>query len=234
MARSRCTSLKAASAYADTFGPDVGDAVAVCIGRVRTWLPGQIGAHAVGRREARTLPDQDDDAVGAKSSRDRVANRHAPLANDNEGSDPPAVGAQRRHGAGENRPRMGCNRACRQAIGDDKHNVVVPGMRRQHRFGTRRQPAAEIGSHQIPLSIGGRARDRQHWRCKLRQVVAKSAAKSAASRTASNDSCTASRARACASWKSSSGPVASEAPVRSSPIRAAVSLATGRPFSHTR
>jgi hypothetical protein len=45
-------------------------------------------------------------------------------------------------------------------------------MRRQHRFGTGRQLAAEIGSHQITLSIGRRARDCQHRGCKLRQVGA--------------------------------------------------------------
>src|SRR5712671_3382253 len=35
---------------AEAFGPDVGDAVAVRIGGVRSGLPGQVRAHAVGRR----------------------------------------------------------------------------------------------------------------------------------------------------------------------------------------
>src|SRR5262249_27223564 len=51
-----------------------------------------------------------------------------------------------------------------------------------------------------------------------------SPARSAARRAASNGACTASRARACASWNSRSGPVASDAPARLRPVRGAGSL----------
>ena len=61
----------------------------------------------------------------------------------------------------------------------------------------------------------------RRWRS--RRPDMSSPARSAISRASSSGSCTASRARAWASWKSSSGPVASDAPVRCSPMRAAVS-----------
>src|SRR5207244_2277117 len=144
--------LEGSIGIADPFGPDIGDAVAVGIGRLRTWLPGEIGAHAVGRAEARTLADQNNDAVGTKCGCAFIADTGASLVRD-----------------------------------DDRRG---------------RSPAA--------LAIVS--------------TGAPSPARSAARRAASNGSCTASRARACASWNSSSGPVASDAPARLSPMRAAVSL----------
>src|SRR5262245_46434286 len=99
--------LEAGIGVADAFGSDVRDAVAVCVRRLRAWLPGEIGAHAVWSREARTLADQDHDTAGAESGRDRVANRHAAQANNDQWTDPPALGAQLRQDAGEDRLRMG-------------------------------------------------------------------------------------------------------------------------------
>src|SRR5438132_11193921 len=98
--------LEGGVGVADAFGPDVRDAIAVSIGRLRVWLPGEIGAHAVGSREARTLADQDNDAIGAKGGRDRIANCHAPLTNDDERTDPPAVATQPLQGVGKDRLSM--------------------------------------------------------------------------------------------------------------------------------
>src|SRR6266566_2260389 len=57
----------------ETLGADVGDAVAVGVGRLRRRLEGEIGAHAVRRAEARPLADQHDRDVGAQRVRDFVA-----------------------------------------------------------------------------------------------------------------------------------------------------------------
>ena len=55
----------------------------------------------------------------------------------------------------QQRRGMALHRACRQAVGDDEHDVVrvATGMRRQRRFGVRREPAAEIGPHQVVLAV---------------------------------------------------------------------------------
>ena len=97
--------LEGGIGVADAIWPDVRDAIAVCIGRVRAWVPGEIGAHAVGSREARPLADQNNNAVGPKGLRDRITNRHAPLTNNDERTDPPALGAKRKQRENQCRPR---------------------------------------------------------------------------------------------------------------------------------
>ena len=111
-----------------------------------------------------------------------------------------------------------CTAPARQTVGDDERDVMIgAGVRGQRCFAFRRQPAAEVRTHQMALPVLGRAGSLQHR-------VLPSAAISATSRGLSSGSCTASRARACASLKSSNGVVASDAPVRARPMRAAVSL----------
>ena len=67
--------------------------------RARVRLPGQIGAHAVGRGQPRPLADQNRDAGGAERGRDGIADRDAAVADDHQRRDPPAFGAQRRQRA---------------------------------------------------------------------------------------------------------------------------------------
>jgi len=80
--------LEGSIGIADAFRPDVGDAVALGIGRVRARLPGEIGAHAVGCAEPRTLADQNNDAVSAKCCGNGIADGDAAMArNVNAGSE---------------------------------------------------------------------------------------------------------------------------------------------------
>jgi hypothetical protein len=78
---------------AESFGPDVGNAVAVRVGRRGVWPKCQVRAHAVGGREPRTLADQDRRAFGAERRRNGVADRDPPVADDDQRRDPPVLRA---------------------------------------------------------------------------------------------------------------------------------------------
>jgi hypothetical protein len=108
------------------------------------------------------------------------------------------------------------NRACRQALGDDQRNVVAAaGMARQHGAGIGCQLPAEIGPHQILRPIPYRAGDRDHRQAQRREIGAQPLPIEPRMHGIA--------ARAWASRSSSIGPVASDAPLRCNPMRAAVS-----------
>ncbi len=52
--------------------------------------------------------------------------------------------------------------ACRQAVRDHEYNVKAAPMRRQRGLRTRREAAAQVGTHQIALPVFGRTGDRKH------------------------------------------------------------------------
>ena len=135
------------------------------------------------------------------------------------------LGAQRRQNGGQGGLRVRLHGPRRQAVGNDEHDIIAPGVR--------------VSAASAPARGGGRDRAasdtaavvRRRWR--LPAPAIPSLAKSAISRGSSSGSCTASRARACASLKSSSGPVASDAPVLAGRC-ARRSAGAGRPTIHRR
>ena len=105
------------------------------------WAPGcQVryapmlsGAERPGRS-----PIKNNRAIRAKRAGDYIADRDSSLADDDQRRDPPAFGAQRRHDFSQDRRRMALYCACRQAVGDDEHDVitVTACVLRKRRLGT--------------------------------------------------------------------------------------------------
>ena len=66
---------------------------------------------------------------------------------------------------------MRFDRARGQAVGDHDYDVVAAaGMGREPRFGVAGKAAAEIGTHEVVLPVGGGARDREHGRSERRKL----------------------------------------------------------------
>src|SRR5262249_59502567 len=96
-------------------------------------------------------------AMSARSARDRVADRDAALAHDDERRDAPALEPRQR--LLEQRPRVHLDRARGQAVGDYDHEVVAAaGMRCEPRVGVAGEAAAELGAPEIVLTVSGGTR----------------------------------------------------------------------------
>ena len=85
---------------------------------------GEIGAHAVGRGQPRTLADQHHHDLGVQRARDRIAERDAAVAGHDERRDAP-VAARRGSAAASSGRAWVSHRARGQAVGDDEGEVVA-------------------------------------------------------------------------------------------------------------
>ena len=108
-------------------GPDIGNTVALRVGGVRSGAPGEIGSHAVGRRQSGSLADQDNDAVGTECAGNPVANGDATEPDQHDWRDAPAFVRKRRHEGTEHGARMRLHRACGEAFRNTpiENNILV-------------------------------------------------------------------------------------------------------------
>src|SRR5882757_7017736 len=71
---------------------NIGQAVAVGVGTVRMWMPGEISSETVGRGEAGTFADKDEAKAGPEMEADGIANGHPALLHQTKwGDNPPCT-----------------------------------------------------------------------------------------------------------------------------------------------
>ena len=216
--------------------------------RPRRGLPGEIGAEAVGRTEARPLANQHHHEARAQGFADRIADRDAALLHHRDGSHAP----RRVDGAPACAPVLLCScaepapwrRARRQHLPQERRGVPVDGARREaiddregdvEAIGAIRQAQrvegalrrlVQLPSEVWPLQVRGAVRRGTAQRQRRRDPARRGPART---RATSSGSCTASRARACASWKASCVAVGRLTPARPSPTCAGVNASQCTP-----
>ena len=163
--------------------------------------------------ESPALADQNHDTCGPERRRHGIADSDPSVANDDQRGDLPVFVAQR--GIVATGPvARAVHGARRQTISDDEHDIVVACMRRQRGFGFVRKPAAEIWTHQICLAVPRALETRKNRVAEAGQGQRPDGPHRAVQARH--------RGRGMRNLRSSSGAVASDAPLRGSPMRAAV------------
>lgn len=137
----------------ESFGADVGDAVALGVGAAGPGRPGEVEAEAVGRGETGPFADEEDDLCCAEALADLVAHGYPALEDDMERREAPALqlaqkGVQQRRG-------VAFDGQGGEAVGHDQGGVVVTWREQGRGLGAK--AAAEVGAAQVSGAIGGGA-----------------------------------------------------------------------------
>ena len=103
-----------------SFGTDIGDAVAFGITAPDARRPGEIGCEAVGGTEPRTLPDQYHREAGTQELTDLILDGDPCMLDQNERRETPAAVTQPRHQGFQQRWQIALDGEAGQAVtGDD-------------------------------------------------------------------------------------------------------------------
>src|SRR5690606_39011542 len=156
----------------ETFGADVGDAVALGVVAADLWRPGEVEAQAVRRAEAGAFAQQDHRHTRLESLADLVSNGHTALFDEADRAQRPAFAAAVFDDRQRHRQSVALHGQRREAVGD--HQGEVAGWLIeliQPRGAGFVQAPAQVWALQVELSVGGGAVQAQAIELMLLQRV---------------------------------------------------------------